>query len=70
MSRKDDNIGCVWTQKACTRPLSKRALFGATRLLPGKKLDIRLDRLTDKYGSPSIDDIEKFSRYGALRTLL
>jgi len=32
------------------------------RLLPGRKLDIRLDRLTDTYGSPSIDDIEKFSR--------
>jgi len=33
------------------------------RVLPGKKLDIRLDRLDDKYGSPSIEDIEKFSRW-------
>mmetsp|Transcript_19424 Transcript_19424/g.50414 ORF Transcript_19424/g.50414 Transcript_19424/m.50414 type:complete len:350 (+) Transcript_19424:1687-2736(+) len=32
------------------------------RLIPGRKLDIRLDRLTDTYGSPSIEDIEKFSR--------
>ncbi|KAF5828055.1 hypothetical protein DUNSADRAFT_18278 [Dunaliella salina] len=32
------------------------------RLIPGRKLDIRLDRLTDAYGSPSIEDIEKFSR--------
>lgn len=35
------------------------------RVLPGKKLDIRLDRLDDKYGSPSIEDIEKFSRWVA-----
>lgn len=32
------------------------------RALPGPKLDIRLDRLDDPYGSPSIDDIEKFCR--------
>ena len=28
-------------------------------IVPMKKLDIRLDKLTDVYGSPSIDDIEK-----------
>ncbi len=28
-------------------------------IVPQKKLDIRLDKLTDVYGSPSIDDIEK-----------
>lgn len=28
-------------------------------VVPMKKLDIRLDKVTDKYGSPSIDDIEK-----------
>ncbi|GFH27419.1 uncharacterized protein HaLaN_25738 [Haematococcus lacustris] len=31
-------------------------------LVVERKLDIRLDRLDDLYGSPSIDDIEKFSR--------
>jgi len=28
-------------------------------IVPQKKLDIRLDKVTDLYGSPSIDDIEK-----------
>ncbi|GFR49903.1 hypothetical protein Agub_g12009 [Astrephomene gubernaculifera] len=33
------------------------------RALPGsRKVDIRLDKLTDLYGSPSIDDIERFQR--------
>ena len=33
------------------------------RTIPSsKKVDIRLDKLTDVYGSPSIDDIERFSR--------
>lgn len=33
------------------------------RTLPGsKKVDIRLDKMDDLYGSPSIDDIERFSR--------
>lgn len=28
-------------------------------IIAQKKLDIRLDKITDIYGSPSIDDIEK-----------
>ncbi|GAX80195.1 hypothetical protein CEUSTIGMA_g7633.t1 [Chlamydomonas eustigma] len=38
------------------------AIYMFRAIVPQKKLDIRLDKLTDLYGSPSIDDIEKFSR--------
>lgn len=31
-------------------------------LEPSKTIDVRLDRLDDKYGSPSIDDLERFAR--------
>lgn len=29
---------------------------------PQSRLDIRLESMADKYGSPSLDDIERFSR--------
>lgn len=45
-------------------PLNNAQHTHVCRALPGQqKLDIRLDRLDDAYGSPSIEDIEKFSRW-------
>lgn len=29
---------------------------------PGNRIAIRLDKTTDKYGSPSLEDIEAFAR--------
>jgi hypothetical protein len=40
----------------------------ACRALPGGRLDVRLERLDDTYGSPSIDDIEAFSRWDRWQT--
>jgi hypothetical protein len=39
------------------------AVYMFRAIVPQKKLDIRLDKLTDLYGSPSIDDIEKYRSY-------
>lgn len=38
------------------------------RAMPAtKRIDVRLDKLDDLYGSPSLDDIERFSRWGRRR---
>jgi hypothetical protein len=31
-------------------------------LVPNKTIEIRLDKLDDAYGSPGLEDIERFSR--------
>lgn len=41
---------------------SNLELYLFRAIVPSKKLDIRLDKLDDVYGSPSIDDISTFSR--------
>ena len=51
--------------RSCAQVLRTPALEGIElylfrAIIPQKKLDIRLDKLTDLYGSPSIDDIEKW----------
>ena len=51
--------------RSCAQVLKTPALEGIElylfrAIIPQKKLDIRLDKLTDLYGSPSIDDIEKW----------
>jgi hypothetical protein len=59
--------GTSWGEagvKAAERVLKTPALEGLEiylfrAIVPQKKLDIRLDKVTDLYGSPSIDDIEK-----------
>eukprot|EP00195_Chlamydomonas_chlamydogama_P009484 CAMPEP_0202893122 /NCGR_PEP_ID=MMETSP1392-20130828/2755_1 /ASSEMBLY_ACC=CAM_ASM_000868 /TAXON_ID=225041 /ORGANISM="Chlamydomonas chlamydogama, Strain SAG 11-48b" /LENGTH=336 /DNA_ID=CAMNT_0049577329 /DNA_START=27 /DNA_END=1038 /DNA_ORIENTATION=- len=51
------------TQKVLKLPAMSGIELYLFRAIPSlKKLDIRLDKLDDMYGSPSIDDIEKFSR--------
>jgi ribosome maturation factor RimP len=65
-----DTQGISWADaglKAAQKVLSTPAMDGIDIYLfravgAIKKLDIRLDKLTDIYGSPSIEDIEKFSR--------
>ncbi|KAL4450678.1 hypothetical protein ABPG77_001034 [Micractinium sp. CCAP 211/92] len=37
-------------------------LFSFRAIPSSKRLDIRLDKLTDQYGSPSLDDVATFSR--------
>lgn len=37
-------------------------LFSFRAIPSSKRLDIRLDKLTDQYGSPSLDDVAAFSR--------
>lgn len=53
--------------RAAREVLSKPSMQGLELYLfhaypANKKIDIRLDKMDDLYGSPSIDDIEKFSR--------
>jgi hypothetical protein len=36
--------------------------FGPRVLVPNKTIEIRLDKLDDAYGSPGLEDIERFSR--------
>lgn len=38
-------------------------LFSFRAIPSSKRLDIRLDKLTDQYGSPSLDDVAAFSRH-------
>ncbi|KAG2497798.1 hypothetical protein HYH03_004069 [Edaphochlamys debaryana] len=62
--------GTAWGEavlRAAQEVLAQPALKGLElylfRALPGqRKVDIRLDKLDDVYGSPSIDDIERFQR--------
>ena len=59
--------GTSWGEagiKAAEKVLKTPAMEGLEiylfrAIVPQKKLDIRLDKITDLYGSPSIDDIEK-----------
>ncbi|PSC68783.1 water dikinase [Micractinium conductrix] len=37
-------------------------LFSFRAIPSSKRLDIRLDKMTDQYGSPSLDDVAEFSR--------
>lgn len=38
------------------------SLYLFRALVPTKTIEVRLDRLDDVYGSPDVDDIERFSR--------
>ncbi|GIL81705.1 hypothetical protein Vretimale_1345 [Volvox reticuliferus] len=50
-------------QEVLAQPAMKGLEVYLFRALPaGRKVDIRLDKLDDLYGSPSIDDIERFQR--------
>eukprot|EP00199_Chlamydomonas_sp_CCMP681_P005582 CAMPEP_0119110148 /NCGR_PEP_ID=MMETSP1180-20130426/27233_1 /TAXON_ID=3052 ORGANISM="Chlamydomonas cf sp, Strain CCMP681" /NCGR_SAMPLE_ID=MMETSP1180 /ASSEMBLY_ACC=CAM_ASM_000741 /LENGTH=261 /DNA_ID=CAMNT_0007096313 /DNA_START=244 /DNA_END=1029 /DNA_ORIENTATION=- len=64
-----DTAGATWaevalkaTNKVLATPVMSAIELYVFRALPGPKLDIRLDRMDDPYGSPTIDDIEKFCR--------
>ncbi|GLI61205.1 hypothetical protein VaNZ11_003497 [Volvox africanus] len=51
------------TQGVLAQPAMKGLELYLFRALPAsRKVDIRLDKLDDLYGSPSIDDIERFQR--------
>lgn len=41
---------------------SNLSLYLFRVLVPNKTIEVRLDRLDDVYGSPDVDDIERFSR--------
>ncbi|GAB4821074.1 hypothetical protein N2152v2_008120 [Parachlorella kessleri] len=41
---------------------SELELFSLRAIANGKRLDIRLDKMTDLYGSPSLEDIEAFAQ--------
>mmetsp|Transcript_3288 Transcript_3288/g.6585 ORF Transcript_3288/g.6585 Transcript_3288/m.6585 type:complete len:246 (-) Transcript_3288:360-1097(-) len=57
-----------WGQKAldCAQQIlenkNELALYGFRAYNASKRIDIRIDKLTDTYGSPTLDEIGEFSR--------
>jgi len=65
-----DTGGAPWaeTALACARDvlggpdLGDCALYSFRAVPSAMRVDVRLDKLTDRYGSPTLDDVETFSR--------
>lgn len=57
-------IGCLLHRKGRRLPYHAvcHAVLRCRVLAPNKTIEIRLDKLDDAYGSPGLEDIERFSR--------
>lgn len=52
---------CIEQGAGC-RTMLCHAVLCCRVLVPNKTIEIRLDKLDDAYGSPGLEDIERFSR--------